>query len=134
LQKNIQILKGDARRIMLSLDLNLNKRYESFCLRVSCPQEGLSFEGDTQYVSSCDLCMIVPTTRIKITLLKLLHQIVTVSVGNVTVNGSITGYTIEGDRYFIGIAVSKPDRPSWKRFLGEKTWLSLHSEARQASL
>jgi ABC-type uncharacterized transport system ATPase subunit len=77
--------------------------------------------------------MNVPTARIKVTLLKLLSQNVTVSTGNVTVNGNISGYTIEGDRYLIGIVINKTDRLSWKRFLAGKNWLSLHTEIRHVS-
>ena len=118
---------------MWSLDLNLSKRYETFSVKVSCPQDECSFEGKTLYVSSCDLCVEVPTTQIKVTLLKFLNHDVTVRIGNVTIAGIMSGYTIERDRYLIGIIVSKQDRAAWKKFLADKPKVSFLTEIRHVS-
>jgi hypothetical protein len=118
---------------MFPLNLSLNRRHESKHLTISCPLEKCSFEGKTQYISPSDLCMEVPTTQIKVTLLKLLNQDVTVETGNVTVTGTVKGYTIEMDRYLIGILISKPDRATWKRFVAESPRPSFLTEIRHVS-
>jgi len=133
LQKNKILLKGDASRNMFPLNLSLNRRHESIHLKISCPVENCSFEGKTQYFSPHEICIKAPTTRIKNTLLKLLNQDVTVSTGNVTVTGTIMGYTIERDLYLIGILISKSDRPAWKRFVAENPRPSFFTEIRHVS-
>ena len=52
----------------MKLNVNPGRRQEEMRLTVSCSQEECSFEGKTQYVSSRDLRMEVPTTRVKDTL------------------------------------------------------------------
>ncbi len=118
---------------MFPLNLSLNRRHESIRLTISCPLENCSFEGKTQYISPYDICMEVPTTQIKITLLKLLNQDVTISTGNVTVTGTVMGYTIERDLYLIGIFINKPDRAAWKRFVSENPRPSFFTEIRHVS-
>lgn len=118
---------------MFPLNLSLNRRHESIRLTIFCPLEKCSFEGKTQYISPHDLCMGVPTTQIKSTLLNLLNQDVTVSTGNVTVTGTVVGYTIERDLYLIGILISKPDRTAWKRFVAENPRPSFFAEIRHVS-
>ncbi len=118
---------------MFPLNLSLNRRHESIHLKISCPLENCSFEGKTQYISPYDICMEVPTTQIKITLLKLLNQDVTISTGNVTVTGTVMGYTIDRDLYLIGIFINKPDRAAWKRFIAENPRHSFFTEIRHVS-
>jgi len=117
----------------MKLNVNPGRRQEEMRLTVSCSQEECSFEGKTQYVSSRDLRMEVPTTRVKDTLLKFLNQNVTVQAGNVTVTGKMLGYTIDGNRYLIGIAISRSDRTSWKRLLEERAGFSLFAQAPNVS-
>lgn len=118
---------------MFPLSLSMNRRHESICLKISYPLENCSFEGKTQYISPYDICMEVPTTRIKITLLKLLNQDVSVTAGNVTVTGTIMGYTIERDLYLIGILINKAARAAWKRFVEESPRPSFFAEIRHVS-
>ena len=117
----------------MKLNVNPGRRHEELCLTVSCSQEECSFEGKTQYVSSHDLRMEVPTARVKKTLLKFLNQDVTVHAGNVTVTGKMRSYTIDGNHYLIGVAISRPDRMSWRRLLEERTGFSLFAQAPNVS-
>ena len=98
------------------------KEHRPLSLHVSCPEEGLSFWGRTSDITSRDLCMEVPTTRIKTSLM---------GFENVIIAGNICWYTIEGDYYQIGLAVSKKCRAAWKELVAVSDRLAVQARAHQ---
>jgi len=117
---------------MFSINFSM-KEYGSLSLNISCPSSGLSFRGLTREITPTDLCLEVPITRIKITLLQFLNKDVTIGCENVLFDGTIHWYTIEGDYYYIGISLSKSHRSAWRRFLAERSRVSLSPEMHHVS-
>jgi hypothetical protein len=93
------------------------KEHTPFSLLVSCPDEGLTFWGTTRNVTSQEFCMEVPTTRIKTSLMDFISKNVIIRFENVTIEGTIQWYTIEGDYYLISIGVCKRCRSAWKELV-----------------
>lgn len=116
---------------MFALTMNL-KKHEPLSLNISCAAEDLSFRGMTRETSRNDLCLEVPTTKIKLSLTDFINKDVTVSFENVILNGSISWYTIEGDYYFIGIRIARTHQSAWKGILAERPRLSLRTEVHHA--
>ncbi len=114
---------------MFSLDTN-TKNCEPMSLNISCTQAGLSFWGMTRSVSSRDLYLEVLTTRIKTSLMMFLNKDVTIKIENVSIQGTIISYTIEGDYYLIGINIDKSHRSAWKGLLVEKSRVPISAEIR----
>jgi hypothetical protein len=106
------------------------KEHRPFSLLVSCPGEGLTFWGTTRDITSQEFCMEVPTTRIKASLMEFIAKSVIIRFENVTIEGKLQWYTIEGDYYLIGIGVSRSCRSAWKELLA----LSDRSAVKPASV
>lgn len=117
---------------MFSLNLSA-KEYGPLSLNISCPSSELSFRGLTRELTPKDLCLEVPITRIKTTLSQFLNKDVTIGCENVIFEGTMSWYTIEGDYYYIGIGLSKIHRSAWRRFLAEKSRISLTAEMHHVS-
>jgi hypothetical protein len=107
------------------------KEHRPLSLHISCPDAGMSFWGRTRDISSHELCMEVPTTRIKTSLMQFINKDVIIRVENVIIDGSITWYTIEGDFYLINIAVNKRCRSAWKELVAVSDRLALQSRVHQ---
>jgi hypothetical protein len=86
-------------------------------MHISCKLGEIAVWGITTDISSKGFCLEVPTPRIKICLLDLLNKDVTIEIQNVIIDGSIEWYTIEGDRYCIGITINKWHITTWKKLL-----------------
>jgi hypothetical protein len=117
---------------MFSINLNV-KEYGSLSLNISCPPNELSFGGMTREITSNELCMEVPITRIKVTLSQFLNKDVIIRCENVIFDGTLHWYTIEGDYYYIGIGLCKSHRSAWRRFLAEKSSVNLSTEMHHVS-
>lgn len=101
---------------MISLDLkSLRRNYHP--LHICCKLGDVAVWGMTTDISSKGFCLEVPTPRIKMCLLNLLNKDVILEIQNVIIDGSIDWYTIEGDRYCIGISINKWHIPTWKKLL-----------------
>jgi len=107
------------------------KEHRPLSLHVTCPEEGLSFWGRTSDITSRDLCMEVPTTRIKTSLMGFINKDVIIRFENVIIAGNICWYTIEGDYYQIGLAVSKKCRAAWKELVAVSDRLAVQARAHQ---
>jgi hypothetical protein len=101
---------------MLFFDIG-TKEHRPFSLLVSCPEEGLTFWGTTRDITTQEFCMEVPTTRIKASLMEFIAKSVLIRFENVTIEGAIQWYTIEGDYYIISIGVRKSCRSAWKELI-----------------
>jgi hypothetical protein len=117
---------------MFSMNFNV-KEYGSLSLNISCPSNELSFRGMTREITPNDICLEVPITRIKITLSQFLNKDVTIGCENVIFEGTMSWYTIEGDYYYIGIGLSKCHRSAWRKFLTERSRVSLSAEMHHVS-
>ena len=103
---------------MISFDLrSFQRTYQE--MNITCKLGNLDVIGTTKDLTSKGFCLQVPTTRIKLCLLEMLNKDVLLEIENVTIDGSIRWYTIEGERYCIGISINKPHIPAWKRLLGQ---------------
>jgi hypothetical protein len=109
------------------------KEHRPLSLHIAFPEVGLSFWGMTRDISSQDLCMEVPTTRIKASLMEFLNKDVIMRFENVTISGVIHWYTIEGDNYIINIAVSKGCRAAWKELVAVSDRLAVKASVRQTA-
>ncbi len=107
------------------------KEHRPLSLHISCPEEGLSFWGMTRDIASRELCMEVPTARIKTSLMGFINKDVIMRFENVTIDGCISWYTIEGDYYLISIAVNKRCRSAWKEFMAVSDRVALQSRVHQ---
>jgi hypothetical protein len=109
------------------------KEHRPLSLHISCPHEDLSFWGRTREVSSSDLCMEVPTTRIKTSFMQFINKGVIVNFENVIIAGTIHWYTIDGDYYLINITVAKSSRAAWKELVALSDGVAVRSSVRQAA-
>jgi len=75
--------------------------------------------GTTRDLSHKGFCLVVPTPRIKLCLLTMLNKDVILEIEKVIIEGSLRWYTIEGDRYCIGISINKRHIPTWKKLLAD---------------
>ncbi len=108
----------EARRIMLSFDLrSFQRRYHQ--IPITCAFDDLAVVGTTKYLSPRGLCLQIPTTRIKMGLLEMLNKDVLLEVKTVTIEGCIGWYTIDADRYCIGITIHKKHLQEWKRIVSQ---------------
>lgn len=117
---------------MFLFNINFND-LGSFSINLSSPDHDLSLWGNTKELTIKELCLAIPTTRIKFTFSQLLNQNVTVKADNMIITGNVTWYTIEGDYYLIGINICKNHRAAWKNFLAQKWRVSLQTEVRHVS-
>ncbi len=111
---------------MISFELRSFRR-TYFPMNITCKVGDERVRGITSDISPKGFCLEVPTPRIKMCLLEALNKDVILQVENVLIYGSIRWYTIEGDRYRIGISISKGHLPTWKRLLAEATGLVVSS-------
>jgi hypothetical protein len=101
---------------MISFELRgLRRTYHP--MHISCKLGDMTVWGITTDISSKGFCLEVPTPRIKMCLLDLLNKDVILEIQNVIIDGSIEWYTIEADRYCIGISINKWHIPTWKKLL-----------------
>ena len=103
---------------MISFDLtSFQRRYNP--IPITCTFEDLAVVGTTKYLSPRGLCLQIPTTRIKLSLLEMLNKDVLLEVKNVTIAGCIGWYTIDDDLYRIGITIHKKHIQEWKRIVSQ---------------
>ncbi len=117
---------------MFSFNMN-GKFLGTLSLNITCPGQQLSFWGTTRELGAKDLCLAVPTTRIRTTFSQFLNENVTITCENVILEGCVSWYTIEGDYYLIGISIGKAHRSAWKSLLSEKSKVSLRAEVHHVS-
>ncbi len=103
-------------------------------MHITCTLGELSFRGITKNISNKGFCLIVPTPRIKMSLLELLNKDVTLDIENVIIDGSFKWYTIEGDRYCIGISINKLHIPTWKKVLDASNSLVVNQSMNHAQI
>jgi hypothetical protein len=67
-------------------------------------------------------------------LLAMLNKDVTLEIENVIIDGSFRWYTIEGDRYCIGISINKWHIPTWKNLLDTTSSLVVNQSMNHAQI
>lgn len=63
-----------------------------------------------------------------------LNKDVIIESENVIIDGLLEGYTIEKDRYYIGIRINKWHKSAWKKLLAGRQRLVLESEIEHAAV
>lgn len=66
-------------------------------------------------VSSRGMTCLIPSSRIRGSLIEMLDTCVSVSIDNMLLDGILSWYTIEDSAYRIGIIITPKHRASWKR-------------------
>ncbi len=103
-------------------------------MHITCRLGEMSVRGITKDISHKGFCLEVPTPRIKMSLLELLNKDVTLEIENVIIDGSFRWYTIDGDRYYIGISVNKWHIPTWKKLLDSSRGLVVNQSMNHAQI
>jgi len=96
---------------------------------ISCNIGEMRIRGVSSYLSNYDVCVQVPSTRVKTSLQYYLNNNVTIDFNNVTIHATLKWYTLENGTYSIGIDINKSYVHEWKRLLSDKKRIFMH-EAR----
>jgi hypothetical protein len=85
-------------------------------------------------VSDKGLTCIFPTSRFKESMTDVLHGIVSISIDNTLMEGTLSWYTLEESTYQIGIAIARKDLSAWRKVLSCRNRGVMHTSTRPASV